>query len=355
MEQASLATTDDPRWQRVLARDRGADGSFVFAVRTTGIYCRPSCPARHARPENVTFHPSPEAAEAAGFRPCLRCQPRGPAPASIDAVRIATACRMIEEAETPPPLDDLAMAAGLSRFHFHRQFKAATGLTPRAYGRAHRDGRLRAHLADGASVTRAIYEAGFNSSSRFYDGAGAMLGMTASAYRKGGAGAEIRFALGQTSLGAILVGQSRQGICAIALGDDPETLLREFQDRFPRATLIGADAAFEALVARVVAMVERPALGLDLPLDIRGTAFQSRVWQALRQIPPGATASYAEVAAAMGLPRAARAVAQACAANELAIAIPCHRVVRSDGGLSGYRWGVARKRALLEREKVTNA
>ncbi|WP_347265822.1 bifunctional DNA-binding transcriptional regulator/O6-methylguanine-DNA methyltransferase Ada [Paracoccus sp. (in: a-proteobacteria)] len=343
-------TRDDPRWQMVLRRDRGADRRFVFAVRSTGIYCRPSCPARHARPENVSFHATPAAAEAAGFRPCRRCHPREATPAAIEAARIAAACRLIETAETAPGLAELAQAAGLGPHHFHRRFKAVTGLTPRAYARACREARLRAALPGAASVTEAIYDAGYGSGSRFYAGAEAVLGMAPAAYRKGGTGAEIRFALGQCALGAILVAQSRRGICAIALGDDPEALLREFQDRFPRATLIGADAAFEALVARTVALVESPGQAHDLPLDIRGTAFQGRVWQALRQIPAGSTASYAEIAASLGLPRGARAVAAACAANELAVAIPCHRVIRSDGGLAGYRWGLVRKRALLAHE-----
>ncbi|MDK8875195.1 bifunctional DNA-binding transcriptional regulator/O6-methylguanine-DNA methyltransferase Ada [Paracoccus sp. SSJ] len=350
MDHTPIPTESDPRWQRVLARDAAADGSFVYAVRTTGVYCRPSCPSRRAKPQNVTLYASPDQAEAAGFRPCRRCNPRGASAAEANAALVAAACRLIEQAETPPTLQALAEAAGLSPFHFHRQFKAVTGLTPRAYAAAHRAGRLRARLAQGASVTGAIYEAGFNSSSRFYEGADGMLGMTPSAWRKGGAGAEIRFALGQCALGAILVAQSRRGICAIALGDDPEALLRDFQDRFPAATLIGGDAEFEALVARIVGFIEAPGIGLDLPLDIRGTAFQQRVWQALRQIPPGTTASYAEIARRIGEPQASRAVAQACAANPIAVAIPCHRVVRSDGALSGYRWGVARKRALLDRE-----
>ncbi|SIQ64263.1 DNA-O6-methylguanine--protein-cysteine S-methyltransferase /Transcriptional regulator Ada [Paracoccus thiocyanatus] len=350
MDQAPIPTESDPRWQLVLARDAASDGRFVYAVRTTGVYCRPSCPSRRARPQNVTLYPSPDAAEAAGFRPCRRCNPRGASVAQANAALVAAACRLIEQAQTPPSLDALAAAAGVSPFHFHRQFKAATGLTPRAYAAAHRAGRLRDRLDQGDSVTQAIYAAGFGSNSRFYEGADGMLGMTPSAWRKGGAGADIRFALGQCALGAILVAQSGRGICAIALGDDPETLLHDFQDRFPAASLIGNDTAFKALVARVVGFVEAPGIGLDLPLDIRGTAFQQRVWQALRQIPPGTTASYAEIARRIGAPRASRAVAGACAANAIAVAIPCHRVLRSDGALSGYRWGLARKRDLLDRE-----
>ncbi|RCW78529.1 bifunctional DNA-binding transcriptional regulator/O6-methylguanine-DNA methyltransferase Ada [Paracoccus lutimaris] len=346
-----LSTEQDPRWQSVLARDAGADGSFVYAVRTTGVYCRPSCPSRGAKPANVCFYASPDQAEAAGFRPCLRCHPKGPSPAEANAVLVAEACRLIEASDTPPRLEDLARRVGLSAHHFHRQFKAITGLTPRAWGAAHRARRLRAGLdASEGTVTEAIYGAGFNSNSRFYEGADAVLGMTPSAWRKGGRDAEIRFALGQCALGAILVAQSARGICAISLGDDPELLLQELQDRFPQARLIGGDAAFEALVAQVVGFVEAPGIGLELPLDIRGTAFQERVWQALRQVPPGETVSYTEIARRIGQPKSVRAVAQACAANQIAVAIPCHRVLRHDGALSGYRWGVERKRALLGRE-----
>ncbi len=345
------STERDPRWQSVLARDAAADGRFVYAVRTTGVYCRPSCPSRRARAENVRFYASGAEAEAAGFRPCRRCHPQGHSTAEANAALVAEACRLIEMSETPPALETLAARIGMSAHHFHRQFKAVTGLTPREWGAAHRARRLRAGLDDGqGSVTQAIYEAGYNSNSRFYERSDEVLGMTPTEYRQGGRDAEIRFALAQCSLGAILVAESARGICMIALDDAPEPLLRALQDRFPRARLIGGDAAFEARVARVIGFVETPRLGLDLPLDIRGTAFQQRVWQALRQIPAGETASYAEIAQRIGAPRAVRAVAQACAANQIAVAIPCHRVVRTDGALSGYRWGVARKRALLAGE-----
>ncbi len=267
---------------------------------------------------------------------------------------VARACRAIESSATPPSLDDLATLAGLSPWHFHRVFKAATGLTPKAYADAFRARRLREALdTAGNSVTDAIYDAGFNASSRYYETAGQVLGMRARDYRAGGAGAVIRFAVGQCALGAILVAQSRLGLCAILLGDDPDQLVRDLQDQFPKAELIGGDAGFERLVAQVVGFVEAPAIGLDLPLDVRGTAFQQRVWQALRDIPPGTTASYAEIAARIGAPKAARAVARACGANPLAVAIPCHRVVRRDGDVSGYRWGVARKRELLRREATS--
>ncbi|MCD2514444.1 bifunctional DNA-binding transcriptional regulator/O6-methylguanine-DNA methyltransferase Ada [Comamonas endophytica] len=339
--------TDAQRWQAVLARDARADGQFVYAVRTTGIYCQPSCPKRLPRRENVCFFDSPEAAEAAGFRASRSPQKHSAARADI----VAAACRSIDMAETAPALEALAAQAGLSAFHFHRLFKAETGLTPKAYATAARARRLRAQLAKPeASVTDAIYGAGFQSSSRFYETADQRLGMPARDYRDGGAGAEIRFAIGQCSLGAILVAQSRRGICAILLGDDAELLVRDLQDRFPKAELIGADRGFEQLVAQVVGLIEAPALGLQLPLDVRGTAFQERVWQALREVPPGSTVSYAELAARIGSPKAVRAVGSACGANPLAVAIPCHRVLRSDGDLSGYRWGIERKRALLLRE-----
>ncbi|MCX7070087.1 MAG: bifunctional DNA-binding transcriptional regulator/O6-methylguanine-DNA methyltransferase Ada [Gammaproteobacteria bacterium] len=346
----AAATVNDPRWPRVLARDASADGLFFYSVKTTGVYCRPSCGARPARPENVDFHASAAAAEAAGFRPCKRCKPDQPPLAEQHAGLVATLCRRIEQADAAPTLDALATAAGMSPFHLHRVFKAVTGLTPRAYAAAHRGRRVRSELHRADSVTDAIYEAGYNSNGRFYAEADNLLGMTPSDFRAGGTNTEIRFAIGQCSLGAILVAASPRGICAILLGDDPDALARDLQDRFPKASLIGADAAFEATVARVVGLVEAPRLGHDLPLDVRGTAFQQRVWQALREIPAGQTASYAEVAQRIGAPTSMRAVAQACGANALAVAIPCHRVVRSDGALSGYRWGVERKRSLLDRE-----
>jgi AraC family transcriptional regulator of adaptative response/methylated-DNA-[protein]-cysteine methyltransferase len=263
---------------------------------------------------------------------------------------VAGLCRLIENAERAPGLAQLARHAGCSPWHLHRVFKAVTGLTPRAYAEAHRSRRVRQGLARGAAVTDAINDAGFGSSSRFYEKSNAVLGMTPTHYRAGGAGTQIRFAVGRCFLGEILVAASARGVCAILLGDDPDVLLRDLQDRFPRAELLGGVAPFERMVARVIAFVERPRTGLDLPLDVQGTAFQQRVWQALRRIPPGSTASYAEIARRIGAPQAVRAVAGACAANTLAVAIPCHRVVRSDGALSGYRWGVARKRNLLERE-----
>jgi AraC family transcriptional regulator of adaptative response/methylated-DNA-[protein]-cysteine methyltransferase len=340
----------DPRWAAVVARDPKADGKFFYSVRTTGVYCRPSCGSRRARRENVAFHATAAAAERAGFRPCKRCKPDQAPLASQHAATVARICRRIEAAEKLPTLAVLASDAHMSRYHFHRVFKAITGLTPRAYAAAHRAERVRRELGRSRTVTEAIFDAGFNSGGRFYATSDAVLGMTPTDYRAGGARAEIRFAVGECSLGSILVAQSEKGVCAILLGDDPDQLARDLQDRFPRANLLGADAEFEKLVAKIVGFVEAPAMGLDLPLDVRGTAFQQRVWQALRKIPVGSTASYSDIAQRIGAPKSVRAVAQACAANAIALAIPCHRVIRHDGAVSGYRWGVERKRALLERE-----
>lgn len=278
--------------------------------------------------------------------------PRPPSPTSRSAQAIAQACRLIEASPEPPSLPELAAAVGLSPSHFHRQFKAVTGLTPKAYAMGHRAQALRESLTEpGSTITQAIYDAGYNSNSRFYEKSTETLGMTASAYRSGGAGEAIDFAVAACSLGAILVACSAKGVCAVLLGDDPDALARELQDRFPQARLRGDDLRFAKLVALVVGFVEAPRIGLDLPLDIRGTAFQQRVWQALREIPPGQTASYADIAQRIGSPKAVRAVARACAANPIAVAIPCHRVVRTDGSISGYRWGVERKQALLSMEK----
>jgi AraC family transcriptional regulator of adaptative response/methylated-DNA-[protein]-cysteine methyltransferase len=349
------SVAEDPRWARIVARDKAADGHLWYSVYTTGVYCRPSCPSRTANPKNVQLHETLESAKATGFRPCKRCNPDGPSIETENAALVAKACRIIEESEEEPSLEVLANAVGRSPSYFHRMFKAATGITPKDYAAAQRAAKVRQGLASCSTVTEAIYDAGFNSSGRFYEKSTDMLGMTPSQYRAGGANEEIKFAVGQTSLGAILVASSKKGVAAILLGDDPDKLARDLQDRFPTAHLVGADRDYEALVARVVGFVETPRIGLDLPLDVRGTAFQQRVWQALQEIPIGATVSYAEIARRIGAPRAARAVAGACAANNLAVAIPCHRVVRNDGSLSGYAWGVERKRVLLDREASQNA
>jgi AraC family transcriptional regulator of adaptative response/methylated-DNA-[protein]-cysteine methyltransferase len=347
---APSQSADDPRWAAIATRDASADGTFVFSVRSTGVYCRPSCPARPARRENVAFHATCDDAERAGFRACKRCRPNEASQTERHAAAVARTCRLIEAAEALPTLPMLAEAAGLSAHHFHRVFKRVTGVTPKAYGNAHRAARLAADLPRAQSVTTAIYDAGYNASSRFYESSNARLGMTPKTYREGGRGQKIRFAVGACSLGAILVAATDKGICAILIGDDPDALVRDLQDRFAKAALIGGDKTFETTVAQVVGFVEAPRIGLDLPLDIGGTAFQQRVWQALQAIPVGTTASYTDVARAIGLPSATRAVAGACGANPIAVAIPCHRVVRADGGLSGYRWGIERKKALLDRE-----
>ena len=343
--------SDSARWDAVQGRDGRADGLFYYSVRTTGVYCRPSCGARPALRRNVAFHDTREDAERAGFRPCQRCKPDQPPLAQRQAALVADACRLIDASEDVPDLDSLAASSGMSRFYFHRIFRAHTGITPKAYAAAQRAARVTRELGVAPTVTDALYAAGFNSSGRFYAAAGQRLGMTPMRYRAGGTGMAIRFAVGQCSLGAILVAATEKGICAILMGDDAGQLVRDLQDRFPAAQLDGADDSFAATVAQVVGFVEAPALGLSLPLDVRGTAFQQRVWEALRQIPSGSTLSYAQLAAAIGVPTGARAVAGACAANPAAVAIPCHRVVRNDGGLSGYRWGVERKQALLDRER----
>ena len=345
-----MTTEQDPRWAAILARDPKADALFVYGVKTTGVYGRPSSASRLPRMENVEFFDTPAQAEAAGYRASKRVAGDQTQLAALHAQRVADACRHIEQADSPPNLNTLATRAGLSPFHFHRVFKAVTGLTPKGYASAHRSRKVRDGLKDQHSVTDALYNAGFNSNSRFYESADQLLGMKPSDYKAGGTHSEILFAVGQCSLGAILVAQSARGVCAILLGDDADQLVRDLQDQFPKADLVGADHRFEQLIAQVVGFIEAPALGLDLPLDLRGTAFQQRVWQALRDIPLGSTASYAQIAQQIGAPTSFRAVAQACGANSLAVAIPCHRVVRSDGALSGYRWGVERKRQLLERE-----
>jgi AraC family transcriptional regulator of adaptative response/methylated-DNA-[protein]-cysteine methyltransferase len=350
-ELAKTVTEADPRWAKVMARDTASDGQFVYSVKSTGVYCRPSCAARLANPANVRFHLTPAAARTEGFRACKRCKPDLGCEAP-HAAKVAEAARRIAASEETPSLTSLAARAGLSPHHFHRVFKTITGLTPKEYAAAHRGEKVRDGLRQSASVTQAIYDAGYNSGSRFYEKSKSLLGMTPTRYRAGGADEEIRFAIAETSLGALLVAASEKGVCAILMGDSPEKLLQDLQDRFTRARLVGGDAKFEKLVAKVVGLVERPRKDLDLPLDIRGTAFQQRVWKALTAIPAGKTASYADIAKKIGKPSAVRAVAQACAANSLAIVIPCHRVVKTDGGLSGYRWGVARKKELLAREEA---
>ncbi|TZG27417.1 bifunctional DNA-binding transcriptional regulator/O6-methylguanine-DNA methyltransferase Ada [Sphingomonas montanisoli] len=343
------AITLDPRWARIVARD--AQDDFVFSVASTGIYCRPGCPARTPSPRNIAFHGSPAAAESAGFRACKRCLPDQPPLAERHAALIAEACRRIESAEEPLVLAELAAAVGLSPHHFHRLFRKITGLTPKGYADAHRAEKVRDALQSGGTVTEALYEAGFGSSGRFYAAADGALGMAPARFARGGQGAKIRYGIGTSSLGLVLAAVSDRGVCSILLGDDEGELATELGRRFPRAS-ITADPDLGDTVAAVAALVEEPGRGLALPLDIRGTAFQQRVWDALRAIPAGETRSYADIARAIGNPRAVRAVAGACAANKLALAIPCHRVVHGNGDVSGYRWGTERKRALLSREEL---
>ncbi|MGH7109609.1 MAG: bifunctional DNA-binding transcriptional regulator/O6-methylguanine-DNA methyltransferase Ada [Stellaceae bacterium] len=338
-------------WAAVEGRDSSADGRFVYGVATTGVFCRPGCASRSPRRENVRFFADAEAAEAAGFRPCKRCRPSEASAAARHLAAVERACALLRDSETVPSLDRLAAAAGLSRYHFHRVFKQITGTTPRDYARAQRIGRFGEALAAGESVAAAVYAAGFGSSSRAYEAAPSALGMTPGRRRQGGEGETIRFVTLETPLGWALVAATHRGICMTALADDRDSLLAHLRTRFPAASLCAEDAVLRAWAERIVRFITRPEADLDLPLDIRGTAFEARVWRALRKIPLGQTASYAEIAAAIGAPKAVRAVARACAANRLALLVPCHRVVRSDGDLAGYRWGVERKRALLARER----
>jgi len=351
-DNAAFAYADDEaKWRAVLDKDPRADGRFFFSVKTTGVYCRPSCASRPALRKNVGFHACAADAERTGFRPCKRCRPTGPTLAQDYTATVAKACHLITTSEVAPTLPALAKAVGMSPFHFHRVFKAETGVTPKAYAAAQRMQNVRKVLLSRRhTVTSAIYEAGFRSSSRFYAKSSETLGMTPTSFRRGGVDTTIRFAVGECSLGSVLVAASQKGVCAILLGDDPNALTRDLQDRFPKARLVGGDKEFEGTVARVIGFIEAPRTNLDLPLDIRGTVFQRKVWQALREIPPGKTMSYTDIAARVGTPKAVRAVAQACGANALAVAIPCHRVVRHNGNLSGYRWGVQRKAVLLQRE-----
>jgi AraC family transcriptional regulator of adaptative response/methylated-DNA-[protein]-cysteine methyltransferase len=348
-EEKMLMQTDE-RYAAIAARKLAKN--FFYAVITTGVYCRPDCGARLPRPENVRFFSSTAEARAAGFRACKRCKPDAPPPAVTNAALVADACRRIESDETAPSLKNLAASAGLSAFHFHRVFKDVTGVTPKEYAAAHRAARVQAALRGGGSVTEAIYDSGYPSGARFYATSDARLGMTPKKFRAGGAGEKIRYATTACSFGFVLVAATAKGICAISLGADAAALEAEFFGRFPKADVRPGDAGFAATVAAVAAFVDAPGKTFLLPLDIRGTAFQQRVWAALREIPPGKTASYARIAETIGAPAAVRAVGSACAANTLAVAIPCHRAVRRDGGLAGYRWGLEAKRALLERESA---
>ncbi len=344
-----LRITDDDRWQSVVDRDVDADGQFVFAVQTTGIFCRPSCRAKHALRKNVRFFADAQQAQDAGFRPCKRCQPDKHSAQQHRLDKIARACQLLEQ-ESPLTLDELAQQVAMSPYHLHRLFKATTGMTPKVWQQSWRARRLRDALAKGVPVTQAILNAGFPDSSSYYRKADQTLGMTAKQFRKGGDNVSVRYTLADCALGRCLVAKSERGICAILLGDDDATLVAELHELFPAAQDVPADADFQQRVREVIVAINSRDASLSLPLDIRGTAFQQQVWQALRTIPCGETVSYQQLASAIGKPKAVRAVASACGANKLAIVIPCHRVIRGDGALSGYRWGIARKAQLLQRE-----
>jgi len=350
MPDRCLETMDDTqRWTAVEQRDRSAEASFVYAVKTTGVYCRPGCSSRLPLRKNVAFFESGVQARLAGFRPCKRCRPDAAEPQldQIDAVRVA--CELIHQADEPPSLEQLAAAVDYSPSHFHRLFKQSLGITPKAYAAARRANRVRENLLGQPSVTQTVYASGYANSSRFYEDSPHVLGMKPSQYRGGGKGVAIQLAVAATSLGWMLVAATAKGICAIEFGDIAEDLSTRFRDRFPGAELSESDE-FQSWVEQIVALVDEKRQSLPLPLDIQGTAFQRRVWEALQQIPVGTTTTYSELAKQIGQPKAVRAVASACAANKLAVAIPCHRVIRRDGTLGGYRWGIERKQKLLEKE-----
>ncbi len=347
----ATAIERDPRWAALVARNASGPHEFYYSVETTGVYCRSTCGARLPRPENVAFYDTARAAERAGFRPCKRCEPSSLPPDTRRAELVAKLCRYIEESASPPTLKELASRSMLSVFHTQRLFKSVTGVTPRAYAAALRAERARAGLAGQGGITRAILDAGYGSTGRFYAESNARLGMTPKTLRARGSSLRIRYAVGRCSLGAVLVAATDRGVCSILLGDDPDELVRDLERRFAQAELSPAERDFETLVQEVVSHVERPEQASALPLDVRGTAFQERVWRELTRIPRGRTCTYAELAEAIGSPRAVRAVASACAANPLAVVVPCHRVVRGDGDLAGYRWGIERKQELLRRER----
>jgi AraC family transcriptional regulator of adaptative response/methylated-DNA-[protein]-cysteine methyltransferase len=354
LSQNFAAIESDPRWKAVMERDSNSDGLFYYSVATTGIYCNPSCSARQPRPENVKFHLSQKEAQQAGYRPCKRCKPEAPIAAVRWAVEVERLCRFIELSNEEPSLEQLAHSIGASPSHTQRTFKRVIGVTPKEYAAEHRRQKVRSALVQSSSVTEAIYASGYRSSARFYDSAKKVLGMHPQVYRSRGKDETIHFAIAESSLGGVLVAATEAGVCAILLGDDPQELIDDLARRFSAATLTGAHPGFDDWVAKVVGLVECPSLHVELPLDIRGTAFQHKVWKALIQIPSGKTTSYSELASCIGSPTAARAVAGACAANPLAVVVPCHRVVRRDGGISGYRWGVEKKRELLRREREQN-
>jgi AraC family transcriptional regulator of adaptative response/methylated-DNA-[protein]-cysteine methyltransferase len=342
----------DECWAALEKRDGAAAGRFFYGVKTTGVYCRPGCTSRLPLRRNAAFFETTGEAEAAGLRACKRCRPTETSSAARHLAAVERACTLLRESETMPSLADLAAAAGISRFHFHRVFKQVTGATPRDYARTHRLGNFAQKLDSGENVTEAIYAAGFGSSSRAYEAAPAALGMTPGARRNGGNGETIRFVTVTTPLGWALIAATQRGVCLTALGDDRAPLAAMVHARFPAAEIIAEDPALKDWAERIVRFITAPENTLDLPLDIRGTAFQARVWRALQKIPLGRTATYSEIARELGQPTAVRAVARACATNDVALLVPCHRVIREDGELAGYRWGIERKRELLDRERA---
>lgn len=354
MEAISLDET--ACWTAVADRDETAAGRFVYGVRTTGVFCRPGCASRRPKRDNVAFFPIPEAARAAGFRACRRCRPETVDAGDERVALVRRACRVIEAADdTPPGLAELGAAVGASPFHLQRLMRQFLGLSPKEYADALRIRRFRDDLKAGEGIAGATFGAGYGSSSRVYERAARELGMTPGRYRRGGAGERIHYAVADGPLGRVLAAATGIGVCFVALGDDPDELASDLAQEFPGADLVADEAALADVLGAVVAYLEGRLPHPDLPLDLRGTAFQRRVWQELQKIPPGETASYGEVARRIGQPAAVRAVARACATNPAALVVPCHRVVRGNGDTSGYRWGVERKTALLEREKGTTA
>lgn len=348
---AKPAAEDDPRHALVRARDGRADGTFVYAVRTTGVFCRPSCPSRPAKPENIAFYDDAQAARRAGYRACLRCRPEDLSRDEHEARLVAQVCRALEASDELPTLASLAEIVGIGTAQLQRVFRRVTGLTPHAYAQEMRGQRVRSELAAGSAVTAAFHRAGYGSSGRFYEQADAVLGMTPTSRRQQGAGLDIEVAVGTSSLGHVLVAWTTRGICAVALGDDGQALRTALAKDFARARIREADSDGAAILADVLRLVEQPGSSPQLPLDLQGTLLQMQVWQALRKVPPGSTITYTELAKRVGRPDAVRAVASACARNRVALLVPCHRVVRGDGSLAGYHWGVERKRALLAREE----
>ncbi|GAC1542404.1 MAG: bifunctional DNA-binding transcriptional regulator/O6-methylguanine-DNA methyltransferase Ada [Herpetosiphon sp.] len=347
----TVPTTDPLRWAAVLARDPACDGHWVFAVRTTGIYCRPSCPARHPRPDNVTFFATPAAAGAAGYRPCLRCRP-DEAASSGDASLVGRVCALLEShADRSLSLSELASEVGYSPSRLQRAFKRVMGMTPHAWSVARRLERFKQQARRRASVTEALYDAGFGSSRGLYENAPGLLGMTPATYQQGGKNMHIAYAIVPSSLGRLLVAATSRGVCAVSLGDDDAALQQSLRDEYPAATLVSDLPELRQWIAEVVAYLDGERPMLDLPLDLQATAFQWKVWNELRRIPAGTTRTYRQVADAIGHPGAVRAVGTACGSNPVSLVIPCHRVVRTDGGLGGYRWGLQRKQFLLAHER----